>query len=144
MSAVGEAVVVVTVVVGAARSMLDVGWPVAKESDPVEVSESCEDPQPTKASVATTKVNAICFFIDRTVPQMRVKARKNTAAEPFYLPRPAFAIWTAMSASFADQTAVETLQSVWNTVAVITRRSFCNSATERQANGVSRVSNSAR
>lgn len=69
-------VVDVTVVVVTDRSMLDVGWPVAKESDPVEVSESCEDPQPTKASVATTKVNAICFLITRTVLQMRVKARK--------------------------------------------------------------------
>ena len=65
-----------TVVVGAARSMLDVGWPVAKESDPVGVSESCEDPQPTKASVATTKVNAIYFLIDLTVPQIKVEARK--------------------------------------------------------------------
>ena len=73
----------VTVVVVTDRSMLDVGWPVAKESDPVVVSESCEDPQPTKASVATTKVNAICFLIDITVPQIRVEARKIYGARGF-------------------------------------------------------------
>ena len=71
ISAVEETVVVVT-----DRSMLDVGWPVVKESNPVVVSESCEDPQPTKASVATTKVNAIYFLIDLTVPQIKVEARK--------------------------------------------------------------------
>jgi hypothetical protein len=63
VSAAGE-----DVVVGAAKSMLVVGWVVAKESDPVLDSESCEEPQPTRASVATTKVNAICFLIDITVP----------------------------------------------------------------------------
>ena len=78
MSAVAE-----TVVVGAARSMLEVAGTVANESDPVLDSESCEDPQPAKASVATTKVNAICFLIDRTVLQMRVKARKIYCAEGF-------------------------------------------------------------
>jgi hypothetical protein len=71
VSAAGE-----DVVVGVASSMLDVVWVVAKESDPVLDSESCEDPQPTKASVAKTNVVAICFLIDITVPQMRVKARK--------------------------------------------------------------------
>ena len=92
---VGEivSVVEVTVVVVTDRSMLDVGWPVAKESDPVLDSESCEDPQPTKASVATTKVNAICFLIGRTVLQMRVKARKIYCARPrIYCPRATLAV----------------------------------------------------
>ena len=86
-------VVEVTVVVVTDRSMLDVGCPIAKESDPVGVSESCEDPQPTKASVATTKVNAICFLITRTVLQMRVKARKIYCARPrIYCPRTTLAV----------------------------------------------------
>ncbi len=71
------------VVVGAARSTLVVVWVVAKESDPVLDSESCEDPQPTKASVAKTNVVAICFLISLTVPQIRVKARKIYCAEGF-------------------------------------------------------------
>ena len=78
VSAAGE-----DVVVGAARSMLEVAGTVAKESDPVLDSESCEDPQPAKASVAKTNVVAICFLIDITVPQMRVKARKIYCAEGF-------------------------------------------------------------
>ena len=77
MSAVGA------IVVEAARSTLVVVWVVAKESDPVLDSESCEDPQPTKASVAKTNVVAICFLIYITVPQMRVKARKIYCAEGF-------------------------------------------------------------
>ena len=100
---VGEIVSVgkVTVVVVTDRSMLDVGWPVAKESDPVLDSESCEDPQPTKASVATTKVNAICFLIGRTVLQMRVKARKIYCDRPrVYCPRTTLAAWIAVSRTF--------------------------------------------
>ena len=71
------------VVVGAASSVLDVVWVVAKESDPVLDSESCEDPQPAKASVAKTNVVAIYFLIDIIVPQIRVKARKIYCAEGF-------------------------------------------------------------
>jgi hypothetical protein len=71
------------VVVGAARSLLEVAGTVAKESDPALDSESCEEPQPTKASVAKTNVVAICFLIDITVPQMRVKAREIYCAEGF-------------------------------------------------------------
>lgn len=90
MSAAGEAVVVVTVVVVTDRSMLGVGWLVAKESEPVVVSESCEDPQPTKASVATTKVNAICFLILLTVPQIKVEARKIYGVRGFLLAQACF------------------------------------------------------
>ena len=77
MSAVGA------IVVEVAKSMLEVAGTVAKESDPVNVSESCEDPQPTKASVAKTNVVAIYFLIDIIVPQIRVKARKIYCAEGF-------------------------------------------------------------
>ena len=77
MSAVGA------IVAGAARSILDVGWVVAKESDPVLDSESCEDPQPTKTSAAMAKLDAIYFLIELTVPQMKVEARKICCAEGF-------------------------------------------------------------
>mgnify|MGYP007004040281 FL=1 len=96
VSAAGE-----DVVVGAARSMLEVAGTVAKESDPVLDSESCEEPQPTKASVATTKVNAICFLIDRTVLQMRVKARKISCGRPcIYWPGTTLTVWIAVSRAF--------------------------------------------
>ena len=82
---VGSVVVsaVGAIVVEVAKSMLEVAGTVAKESDPVNVSESCEDPQPTKASVAKTNVVAIYFLIDIIVPQIRVKARKIYCAEGF-------------------------------------------------------------